>query len=254
MNNITIKNRYTLSLISELTDRFKKKSYYIKLDLCGIYNLIYMKEGEKWKMIFQIKYRHYKYTIILFGLTNVSATIQNLINNILKKYLDRFYIIYLDNILIFSDNKKEYKKYITTILKILKKIRLKIKFKKYTFHINKIEYLGFIIINQGLRINPAKIQIIRDWKILENIKKLLLFLKFTNFYRKFIKKYLSITVLLINLTKNNILWVWDHKEEETFNKLKKQFNKGKILIPFNTSKEIVVKTNVLDYIIRVIIS
>ena len=84
---------------------------------------------------------------MLFGLTNTPATIQNLINDILRKYLDKFYIIYLDNILIFLNNKKEHKEHITIILKILEKIKLKIKPKKYTFHINKIEYLGFIITN-----------------------------------------------------------------------------------------------------------
>ena len=94
---------------------------------------------------------------MLFGLINIPATMQSLINNILKEYLDRFYIIYLNNILIFSDNKKEYKEYIIMVLKVLKKTKLQIKPKKCTFHINKIEYFRFIIINQRLRINPVKI-------------------------------------------------------------------------------------------------
>ena len=96
-------------------------------------------------MIFQTKYGHYKYIVMLFGLTNISATMQNLINNMLKEYLNRFYIIYLDNILIFLDNKKEYKEHIITVLKMLEKTKLKIKSEKYTFHINEVEYLGFII-------------------------------------------------------------------------------------------------------------
>ena len=87
-----------------------------------------------------------------------------------------------------------------------------------------------------------------------SIKKLLLFLKFINFYRKFIKGYLNIAAPLTNLTKNDTPWAWGYKEEEAFNKLKEQFDKGKILIPFNTSKEIVVETNALDYTIRAIIS
>ena len=82
-----------------------------------------------------------------FGLTNASATIQSLVNNILREYLDRFYIVYLNNILIFSDNKKEYEGHITTVLQILKKAELWIKPKKCVFHINKIEYLRFIIIS-----------------------------------------------------------------------------------------------------------
>ena len=83
---------------------------------------------------------------------------------------------------------------------------------------------------------------------------MLLFLELINFYRKFIKEYLNIIVLLINLTKNNTLWVWGYKEKKIFNKLKKQFNKEKILISFNTLKEIVIEIDVLDYIIKAIIS
>ena len=105
-------------------DRFRGKKYYIKLDLCRIYNLIYMKDGEEWKIVFWTKYRYYKYMVMLFGLTNALAIIQSLINNTLREYLDRFYIIYLNDILIFSNNKKEYKGYIITVLQILKKARL----------------------------------------------------------------------------------------------------------------------------------
>ena len=108
-------------------------------------------------MVFQTKYRHYKYTVMLFKLTNISAIMQNLINNTLKEYLNKFYIIYLNNILIFLDNEKEHKKHIMIILKTLKKVGLRIKSEKYTFHINEIEYLRFIITNQRLRMNLAKI-------------------------------------------------------------------------------------------------
>ena len=93
---------------------------------------------------------------MLFRLINILIIIQNLINDILRKYLNKFYIIYLDNILIFLNNKEKYIKYITIILKILKKIRFQIKPEKYIFYINKIKYLKFIIINQRLRINPTK--------------------------------------------------------------------------------------------------
>ena len=87
-----------------------------------------------------------------------------------------------------------------------------------------------------------------------SVKELLLFLKFVNFYKKFIKGYLNIAILLINLIKNDIPWIWGYKEEEAFNKLREQFDKGKILIPFNVLKEIVVEIDVLDYVIGVVIN
>ena len=108
-------------------------------------------------MVFWIKYRHYEYIIMLFKLINVLAIIQNLVNDILKKYLDRFCIVYLDDILIFLDNEKEYEEHIIIVLKMLKKVGLRIKFEKCIFYINEVEYFGFIIISQGLRMDSAKI-------------------------------------------------------------------------------------------------
>ena len=92
-----------------------------------------------------------------FKLTNTPAIMQSLVNDILRKYFNKFYIIYLNNILIFLGNKKKYKRHIITVLKTLKKTRLQIKPKKCVFHVNKIKYLKFIITSQGLRIDPIKI-------------------------------------------------------------------------------------------------
>jgi hypothetical protein len=119
LNDITIKNWYPLPNILELRDRLAYAEIFTALDLRGAYNLIRMKKGEEWKIVFRTRYGHYKYTVMLFGLTNALATCQALVNDVLREHLDIFVIAYLDDILIYSQNKKEHKEHIRTILKLL---------------------------------------------------------------------------------------------------------------------------------------
>ena len=104
LNDITIKNRYPLPLITELRDRLQGAEWFTKLDLLGAYNLIRIKEGNEWKTAFRTRYGHYEYLVMPFGLTNAPATFKALINDVLREFLDDFVVVYLDDILIFSKN------------------------------------------------------------------------------------------------------------------------------------------------------
>jgi hypothetical protein len=116
LNKIMIKDIYILLLASKLRDRIGKAKYFIKLDQYIGFNLIRIKEGDEWKTAFRSRYRYYEYLIILFGLTNILAIYIRLIYNLLKKYLDKYYIAYLDNILIFTETLEEYIKIVKEIL------------------------------------------------------------------------------------------------------------------------------------------
>jgi hypothetical protein len=104
LNDITVKNRYLLPNITELRDRLLRAKIFTALDLRDGYHLIRIKKGEEWKTAFRTRYGHYEYTVMLFGLTNALATFQELINNVLRTYLDIFVIVYLDDILVYSEN------------------------------------------------------------------------------------------------------------------------------------------------------
>jgi hypothetical protein len=104
LNDITVKNWYLLPNITELQDQLLRAKIFTALDLRDGYHLIWIKKGEEWKTAFYTRYGHYKYTIILFGLTNALATFQELINNVLRTHLDIFVIAYLDDILVYSKN------------------------------------------------------------------------------------------------------------------------------------------------------
>ena len=144
----------------ELKDRLNGVIIFIKIDLYNDYHLIKIKKDEEWKTTFKIRYRLYKYQIILFELINVLTIFIKFINNILLLYLNIYYIYYLNDILIYLNNKIQYIKDISNIFESLFKIDLLYKSSKYKFHIIETEFLEFIISNQKLKINKNKIKII----------------------------------------------------------------------------------------------
>jgi hypothetical protein len=156
LNNITIKNRYALSLISELEDKTHKIKIFTKIDLRDEYHRIRMKKNEKWKIAFKIKYEHYEYQVMFFELTNTSTMLQTLMNKILREYLNDFVIIYLDNILIYSKDEKIHEEHVRKILNKLMKKKLLINAKKSFWHITKVKFLEHIISHEKIRINQQR--------------------------------------------------------------------------------------------------
>ena len=216
----------------------------------GAYNLIWIKKGKEWKIAFWIRYKHFKYQIILFRLINTLVTCQELLNWILRKILDNFVIIYLNNIFIYSKNKKKHVKYIQYIFQWLKEHDLQIKLKKYFFHKNEIKFLKYQIKIWGIKMELIKIQKIFNWFISKTLKEIQKFLRFTNYNWQFIKKYSKIIHFLTALIKKNVLFKWDQKQEETFKQLKQACNKHPVLWIYNSTKLIQLKTNANDLMIK----
>ena len=127
-----------------------------------MYNLIRIKEGEEWKTTFHTRYSHFEYLVILFGLTNAPTTYQALINNTLREYLDLFYVVYLDDILIYSKDLELYKEHVRKVLDTLKAKNLKLKLEKCEFYKTEIEFLGYIVTTQGLKMDPKKVEVVQD--------------------------------------------------------------------------------------------
>ena len=170
LNDITIKNHYLLLNITELQDRLAYAKMFIVLDLRDGYHLIRIKVRDKQKIVFRIRYGHYEYTIMPFRLTNALVTFQTLINNILREYLDIFVIAYLDNILIYLENPKDYVKHVQIVLEYFKKAKLRLRLEKCEFYKKEVNFLGFIVNTKGVKINKDKIEVIQNWLQLTNIK------------------------------------------------------------------------------------
>ena len=208
LNNITIKNRYSLLNINELRNKLTKIKYFIKRDLRETYNLIRMKAKKKWKTTFRTRYEHYEYTMMSFEFINVSTTCQKMINDALREYLNVFVIVYLNDILIFFKTMKEHVKHVNTILSCLNKEDLKLKSKKCEFHKIEMRFLKFVINQNEIRIDLKKIKVIKKWKFSINVKKLQFFIEFVNYNRNFIKNFSSIAISFFKLTIKNKSWKW----------------------------------------------
>ncbi len=158
LNNIMIKNSYSLSLIAELQNRLQSVQWFTKFNILKAFNWIQIKEENEWKTVFHTQLEHYEYLIMSFNLINASVMFQIFVNNMLQRYLNQFIIVYLNDILVYLKTKKEHVQYVKKVLQTLKKVDLCIKSEKSEFHVQSVQFLKFIIMSQNLRMNLKKIE------------------------------------------------------------------------------------------------
>ncbi|GJZ97107.1 putative reverse transcriptase domain-containing protein [Tanacetum coccineum] len=163
LNKLTVKNRYPLPRIDDLFDQLQGSSVYSKIDLRSGYHQLRVREEDILKTAFKTRYGHYEFQVMPFILTNAPAVFMDLMNRVCKPYLDKFMIVFIDDILIYSRNKKEHEEHHNAILELLKKEELYAKFSKCEFWIPKVQFLGHVIDSQGIHVDPAKIKSIKDW-------------------------------------------------------------------------------------------
>ncbi|GJT99521.1 putative reverse transcriptase domain-containing protein [Tanacetum coccineum] len=163
MNKLTVKNRYPLPRIDDLFDQLQDLSVYSKIDLRSSYHQLRVRDEDTPKTAFRTRYGHYEFQVMLFGLTNAPVVFMDLINRVCKPYLDKFVIVFIDDILIYSRKKEEHEDHLRRILKLLKKEKLYAKFSKCDLWISIVQFLGNVIDSQGIHIDPTKIEAIKDW-------------------------------------------------------------------------------------------
>ncbi|GJX68014.1 putative reverse transcriptase domain-containing protein [Tanacetum coccineum] len=163
LNKLTVKNRYPLPRIDDLFDQLQGSSVYSKIDLRSGYHQLRVREEDIPKTAFRTRYGHYEFQVMPFGLTNAPAVFMDLMNRVCKPYLDKFVIVFIDDILIYSKSKQEHEEHLKIILELLKKEELYAKFSKCEFWIPKVQFLGHVIDSEGIHVDPAKIESIKDW-------------------------------------------------------------------------------------------
>ncbi|GJY62735.1 putative reverse transcriptase domain-containing protein, partial [Tanacetum coccineum] len=163
LNKLTVKNRYPLPRIDDLFDQFQGSSIYSKIDMRSGYHQLRVREQDIPKTAFRTRYGHYQFQVMPFGLTNAPAVFMDLMNRVCKPYLDKFVIVFIDDILIYSKDKREHEEHLKAILELLKKEKLYAKFSKCEFWIPKVQFLGHVIDSRGIHVDPAKIESIKDW-------------------------------------------------------------------------------------------
>ncbi|GJV96035.1 putative reverse transcriptase domain-containing protein [Tanacetum coccineum] len=163
LNKLTVRNRYPLPRIDDLFDQLQGSSVYSKIDLRSGYHQLRVRDKDIPKTAFRTHYRHYEFPVMPFGLTNAPAVFMDLMNRVCKPYLDKFVIVFIDDILIYSRNKEEHANHLRIILELLRKEKLYTKFSKCDFWISIVQFLGHVIDSQGIHVDPAKIKAVKNW-------------------------------------------------------------------------------------------
>ncbi|GJV34582.1 putative reverse transcriptase domain-containing protein [Tanacetum coccineum] len=229
LNKLTVKNRYPLPRIDDLFDQLQGSSIYSKIDLRSGYHQLRVREEDIPKTAFRTRYGHYEFQVMPFGLTNAPAVFMDLMNRVCKPYLDKFVIVFIDDILIYSKNKQEHAEHLKLILELLKKEQLYAKFSKCEFWIPKVQFLGHVIDSQGIHVDPAKIESVKDWASPKSATEIRQFLGLACYYRRFIKGFSKISKPMTKLTQKKIKFDWGDKAEAAFQLIKQKLYSAPIL-------------------------
>ncbi|GKC99597.1 putative reverse transcriptase domain-containing protein, partial [Tanacetum coccineum] len=228
LNKLTVKNRYPLPRIDDLFDQLQGSSIYSKIDLRSGYHQLRVREEDIPKTAFRTRYGHYEFQVMPFGLTNTPAVFMDLMNWVCKPYLDKFVIVFIDDILIYSKNKKEHAEHLKLILEFLKE-QLYAKFSKCEFWIPKVQFLSHVIDSQGIHVDPAKIESIKDWASPKSATEIRQFLGLAGYYRRFIEGFSKIAKPMTKLTQKKIKFEWSDKAEAAFQLIKQKLCSAPIL-------------------------
>ncbi|GJT76393.1 putative reverse transcriptase domain-containing protein [Tanacetum coccineum] len=247
LNKLTVKNRYPLPRINDLFDQLQGSSIYSKIDLRSGYHQLRVREEDIPKTAFRTRYGHYEFQVMPFGLTNAPAVFMDLMNRVCKPYLDKFVIVFIDDILIYSKNKKEHEEHLKAILELLKKEELYAKFSKCEFWIPKVQFLGHVIDCQGIHVDPAKIESIKDWASPKTPTEIRQFLGLAGYYRRFIEGFSKIAKPMTKLTQKKVAFEWGDKQEAAFQTLKTKLCSAPILALPQGAENFIVYCDAFNY-------
>ena len=254
LNTLTVKNRYPLPLISELFDRLKNAKYYTRLDMQDAYNQLRVASGDEWKTAFRTRYGHFEYLVMPFGLTNAPASFQAYANDCLHDFLDLFCVVYLDDVLIFSETLEEHISHVKQVLSHLRDYGLTCKLRKCEFHASSLSFLGFVISPEGVSMDPDRVAAIQDWPIPTNVEEIQIFLGFTNFYRRFIEGYSRVVSCITSLLRKGQHFHWSSKCQAAFEELKRRFTFAPVLKHFDPDLPIRIHTDASGFAVSGIVS
>ena len=254
LNKISKKDRYPLPFISDLLTSAGKARIYTTIDLRHAYHLVRIAEGDEWKTTFRTRYGSFEWLVMPFGLTNAPAAFQRFMNDIFSDLLDVCVTVYLDDILIYSDDPLDHVGHVREVLSRLRKHGLYARPDKCHFSSNSVAYLGFILSPEGLKMDQTKVRTIQDWPEPRKVKDIQSFLGFANFYRRFIPDYSGIVVLLTRLTRKGVTWNFSDAARSSFQALKSAFISAPVLTHWVPDRPIIVETDASDYALGAILS
>ena len=189
LNEVTVKNKYPLPKIDDLFDQLKGAKYFSKIDLRSGYFQLNIRESDIPKTTFVTRYGQFEFTVMSFGLTNAPAYFMNLMNKVFMDELDKFVVVFIDNILIYSKSVQEHEQHLRVVLEKLRVHKLYAKFRKCEFWLEKVAFLGPILAAEGVAVDPEKVEAVSNWQQMTNVSEIRSFLGLTGYYRRFIEGF-----------------------------------------------------------------
>jgi hypothetical protein len=197
-------------------------------------------EADIQKTAFVIRYGQYEFIVMPFGLTNAPAFFMNLMNKVFMEELDKFVVVFIDDILIYSKNCEDHKRHLRTVLEKLRAHQLYAKLSKCEFWLEKIAFLRDILTAEGIEVDPSKVEAVSKWRQPSNVSEVLSFLGMAGYYRRFIKGFSSIARPMTELLKKDYKFVWTPKCEGSFQIIKEKLTTAPVLTLPNIHRDFVV--------------
>lgn len=221
VNNITIKYRFPIPRLDDMLDELHGSVVFSKIDLRSGYHQIRMREGDEWKTAFKTKHGLYEWTVMPFGLTNAPSTFMRLMNEVLKAFLGKFVVVYLDDILVYSKSEEEHLGHLRQLFEALRFQKLYGKKEKCSFLVESVMFLGYVVSKDGVSVDQSKIEAIKSWPSPTNISEVRSFHGLASFYRRFIRDFSTITSPITNCMKKGV-FVWNVAAQKAFDLIKER--------------------------------
>jgi hypothetical protein len=230
LNDVTVKNKYLLPRIEDLFDQMRGARVFSKIDLRSGYHQMKIRPSDIPKTTFSTRYGLYEFTVMSFGLTNALAYFMNLMNKVFMEYLDRFVVVFIDDFLIYSRSESDHEEHLILVPPKLRDNQLYAKYSKCEFWIDKVSFLGHIISNGGIAVDPAKVKEIMEWRVPTTITKIRSFLGLAGYYWRFIEGFSKIAKPMTSLLEKGKEFKWDEKCQESFDQLKERLMSPPVLV------------------------
>ena len=211
-----IKNRYPLLMIDELFDQLRGARVYSKIDLRTGYHHLRVRDTDIPKTTFRTRYGHFEFMVMPFGLTNAPAAFMDLIDRIFQPYLDQFVVVFVDDILIYSQSEWEHEYHLRIVLQLLRDHQLYAKFNKCKFWLIEVRFLGHVVSATRVSVDPEKVEAVMSWERPKSLFEIRSFLVLAGYYRRFIEDFSRIAAPMTRLTRKEVKFDWDDRCEEAF--------------------------------------
>ena len=230
LNRVTIKNRFPLPRINDLFDQLRRARVNFKIDLHTGYHQLRVMEANIPKTAFRTRYGHFEFTVIPFGLTNAPVAFMDLMHRVFQPYLDQFFVVFVDEILIYSQSEREHEDHLRIVLQLLRDHQLYAKFSKCEFWLTEVRFLRHVVLDSGVSVDPEKVKTVMSWERPKSVFEIRSFLGLAGYYRRFIKNISRFEASLTRLTVKEVKFDWDDRCEKTFQELRRRLIIAPILI------------------------